>query len=63
MAAEKIGATKAVGTDTLAYLGDGKKDKSSKTTGFLAFNNGTVPMTNGFSPSPSPAGCSDVAMS
>lgn len=46
MAAEKIGAVKAVGTDKVAYMSDKEKDKE-KTTGFLAYNNGTVPMISG----------------
>lgn len=58
----KIQATKAIGTDKLALLDD-KKDKQKTQTGFLAFNNGTVPMTPGFSPSPVPNGCSDIALS
>lgn len=48
-----VTATKAVGTDTLAYLQDEDNKKKGQThTGFVA-NSGTVPMIAGnFAPSP-----------
>lgn len=65
----RVEANKPVNTsqtgssETLAYLED-KKDKEQKTqTGFLAYNNGTVPMTSGASLSPAPEGCNDIAVS